>query len=111
MPMVVSSNAPASVEQETDAPGLTERSSPILSNGGCYPVLDIPTGPENIREDEPWSEANERLLRSWSMVWSAKTEAHAAAEVKNKWQHRILQIPHVLIPLILAPILAGGLAR
>ena len=58
--------------------------------------------------DEPWSDANEELLRSWGSRWSALAEAHETAEA---WKRRcafMLQLPTIIIPLLLTPLLARG---
>ncbi len=61
------------------------------------------------RNDEPWKRLHEKLLQQWAAEWVAAAEAHSAAEEKKKFLHRCFQIPNVLIPIVLAPILAGKL--
>ena len=61
------------------------------------------------RSDEPWTDLHEQLLQHWAAEWTAAAAAHSAAETKKKCFHRALQIPNVLIPIVLAPLMAGKL--
>ena len=68
-------------------------------------------GPEEVREDEPWTAQTETLLYTWSKAWDQKAEAHGRTEGRARRGHLMLQIPTVLIPIILAPILAAKLVE
>lgn len=59
------------------------------------------------RSDEPWSDLHEKLLQDWAEEWTAAQAAHSAAETRKKCLHRCFQIPNVLIPIVLAPMLAA----
>ena len=59
------------------------------------------------RSREPWSSKAELLLYNWSSSWDAKAEAHGAAERSKRFGHLLLQIPTVIIPIVLAPVLAA----
>ena len=72
------------------------------------PVIDLPGGPEIAQEEEPWSDGHEDLLETWKATWIRLSDAHGAAESRKRMQHRILRAPVVLVPLVVAPLLAGG---
>ena len=56
---------------------------------------------------EEWNSNAEALLMTWSTSWDAKAAAHGAAEASKRWGHACLQIPTVLVPIILAPLLSS----
>lgn len=60
--------------------------------------------PDEERDAEPWTRANEELLRLWCNDWSKATVDHAIQhESYTKWQNRFA-IPSVALPLVLSPI-------
>ena len=70
---------------------------------------NLPHGIDVPKQDEPWTDASESLLRSWTYVCDAKSAAHDKAE---RFKHRgnlCLQLVSTIIPLILAPILTSDL--
>ena len=62
---------------------------------------------DNIRNEEPWSDNHEACLLSWASKWEQIAVQHSKKETQMKYLHKLLQIPNVLIPIALAPILAS----
>ena len=62
---------------------------------------------ETLREDEPWSTQTESLLHGWSRDWSRRVDAHSLAEEQARSWHLLLQLPTVLIPMVIAPLLCA----
>jgi len=56
---------------------------------------------------EEWNSKAEALLMTWSTAWDAKAEAHGVAEANKRWRHLCLQVPTVLVPIALAPLLSS----
>lgn len=63
--------------------------------------------PDVPREQESWTTVTESLLFAWSTTWEQKCKAHEEAEAWARKHYRLLQIPTVLIPIALAPVLAA----
>jgi len=63
--------------------------------------------PPAQRLEEGWSVKTEALLLAWSTQWDAKSTAHSDAEANKRWKHQCLQLPTVIIPIVLAPLLAS----
>ena len=85
--------------------GPHETSGPFLETWK-HNELDV----DAARSDEPWSDLHEQLLQQWAAEWIVAAAAHSAAEMNKKCFYRAFQIPNVLIPIILAPLVAGHLS-
>ena len=66
-----------------------------------------PAAVETQQVEEAWSEKSELLLYTWSSSWEQKSAAHGAAGGRARCRHLALQVPTVLIPIVLAPLLAA----
>jgi len=66
-----------------------------------------PAAVETQQVEEAWTEKSELLLYTWSSAWDQKAAAHGAAEGRARCRHLALQVPTVLIPIALAPLLAA----
>lgn len=67
----------------------------------------VPSDIDAPRDVEPWSDLHETLLREWASNWEEAAKTHnEQANLKMRW-HRLLQIPNILIPIVLAPLIAG----
>jgi hypothetical protein len=71
-------------------------------------VADLEDGlsstPDIERNSEPWTSANEDLLRCWCEAWSLASEEHACEHHRyHRWQTGVA-LPSVALPLILSPI-------
>ena len=63
--------------------------------------------PDDAREDEAWTAQSEALLMEWTTDWDQQSTAHAIAEASCRKKHLLLQMPTVIIPVILAPLLTS----
>ena len=61
------------------------------------------------RSEEPWATNHEECLLAWASEWKNSAAQHSSKEIHLKFLHKVLQIPNVLIPICLAPILASNL--
>ena len=66
---------------------------------------------DQSRIEEPWLASHEKCLVAWGSEWKTLAEQHSKKEESMKWYHKLLQIPNVLIPIGLAPILASKLVQ
>ena len=70
-----------------------------------------PSMEANRQVEEAWTDKSELLLYTWSRSWDEKSAAHGAAEGTARRHHLALQVPTVLIPIVLAPVLAAQYLR
>lgn len=74
-----------------------------------------PPGPacagEKLQVEEAWTDKLELLLYTWSSSWDQKAAAHGVAEGRARCRHLALQVPTVLIPIVLAPLLTAKYLR
>jgi len=61
--------------------------------------------------DEPWTVSNEELLKSWGARWRSLQLQHEAAEAYKRKGAFLLQLPTIIIPLMLTPLLAKGIIQ
>lgn len=99
--MAVAAPATPSVERKTYSPYLQSRvwEQQEQVAGECEN--------KTVTLREVWNPKAEALLMSWSVTWDAKGDAHGAAEAQKRWGHLCLQIPTVLVPIFLAPLLSS----
>ena len=57
-----------------------------------------------IRMNEPWSENNEKLLKSWKDICINKENHHANQGHYYKLKHHIYGLPAILIPIVITPL-------
>lgn len=98
----MSAGVPAvtSIERKTFSPYLQSRAWQ-----GAEETANEERQSMSVRED--WNTKTETLLMTWSISWDAKSIAHGKAESSKRWGHSCLQIPTVLVPILLAPLLSS----
>jgi hypothetical protein len=58
----------------------------------------------SLKMNEPWTEASEKLLKSWLDICVNKSEFHERQGKYFKWKNQLYGLPAILIPIVITPL-------